>query len=211
MRSQRRKPVGEVLHFVSSVLMVSGVLMIGDVTATLLWQEPVSAFTTARQQGKLEDAFANPPRRVLLKKPLPGDSIGRITLPTLDRNYYVIEGTDTGDLRRGPGHYRDTPLPGQRGTVAIAGHRTTYGAPFRRINELKKGDPIIIEMPYRRFTYRVERNRIVNPSQTEVKRKVGYDRLILSACHPLYSAAQRIVTFARLVDQDARSTVKKRR
>ncbi len=187
------------LHFIASVLTVSGALMIADAAATLLWQEPVSWFIAGREQGQLEEAFANPPRRVILKEPRKGDAIGRISLPTLDRDYYMIEGTRTGDLRKGPGHYPDTPMPGERGTVSIAGHRTTYGAPFRAIDKLRKGDPVVLEMPYGRFTYRVESTRIVLPTQTEVKRPVGYDRLILTACHPLYSAAKRIVVFARLV------------
>ena len=98
----------------------------------------------------------------------------------------------------GPGHYPETPLPGARGTVAIAGHRTTYGAPFRRVDRLERGDPIELRMPYGRFTYRVERTRVVAPTATWVTRRVAYDRLVLTACHPLYSAAGRIVVFARL-------------
>ncbi len=89
-------------------------------------------------------------------------------------------------------------MPGQRGTVAIAGHRTTYGAPFRKVDKLERGDRVILDMTYGRFTYKVEKTRIVKPEQTEVERRVGHDRLILTACHPLYSAAQRIVVFARL-------------
>ena len=120
----------------------------------------------------------------------------------------MVEGTATEDLRKGPGHYDNTPLPGERGTVAIAGHRTTYGAPFRTIDQLDRGDQITAEMPYGTFTYRVEKTRIVEPTEVSVYRKVGYDRLILSACHPLYSAAQRIVVFARLQKSADRSTVK---
>ena len=84
-----------------------------------------------------------------------------------------MEGTGTGDLRRGPGHYPDTPLPGARGTVAVAGHRTTYGAPFRRLDELDRGDRVEMVMPYGRFRYRVERTRIVPATATWVTRKVG--------------------------------------
>ena len=115
-----------------------------------------------------------------------------------------MQGTGTADLRRGPGHYPDTPLPGQRGTVAIAGHRTTYGAPFHDVDDLRRGDAIVLSMPYGRFTYRVQRTRIVEPTATEVTDPVGYDRLVLSACHPLYSAAQRIIVFARLEKSEAR-------
>lgn len=199
-----------VLRFVAAVLIVTGILMIGDAAATVLWQEPVSYVLAKRQQGQLDGALANPVqrRRVLRRKPLPGDSIGRIRLPSLKRSYFVIEGTETGDLRKGPGHYADTPLPGQRGTVAVAGHRTTYGAPFRSIDKLRRGDPIRMEMPYGRFTYRVEKTRIVEPTNLSVKRRVAYDRVILTACHPLYSAARRIVVFARLERRDRKTTVK---
>ena len=115
-----------------------------------------------------------------------------------------MEGTEADDLRKGPGHYPATPLPGQRGTIGIAGHRTTYGAPFHDIDDLRPGDRIELAMPYGSFTYRVERTRIVPPTATEVTDRVGYDRLVLSACHPLYSAAQRIVVFARLERAEAR-------
>jgi sortase A len=83
-------------------------------------------------------------------------------------------------------------------TVAVAGHRTTYLAPFRRINELAPGDRIVVTMPYGRFVYRVEYHRIVLPTALWVTHNLGYDRLVLSACNPLYSAAQRIIVFARL-------------
>jgi len=200
--------VRSVLRFVGSVLIVSGALLLSDAGATLLWQEPVSWLVAEREQGQLEEAFASPPKRVLARKPLPGDAIGRLAIPRLDREYFVIEGTETEDLRKGPGHYEDTPLPGERGTVAIAGHRTTYGAPFRTIDQLDPEDEITIEMPYGTFTYEVEKTKIVEPTELSVLRKVRYDRLILSACHPLYSAAQRIVVFAKLQKRADRSTVK---
>ena len=123
---------------------------------------------------------------------------GRLRAPAAGLSAVVVEGIAAGDLRRGPGHYPGTPLPGQRGTVAIAGHRTTYGAPFRRLDDLERGDRIELAMPYGRFAYRVEGSRIVAPSATWVTRRVAYDRLVLTACHPLYSAAERIVVFARL-------------
>jgi sortase A len=188
-----------VLRFVASVLIVSGVLLIADAAATLLWEEPVSALVAERQQSKLEEALVDPPERVLRKKPLPGDAIGRIELPAIGVKDYVVEGTDTANLRKGPGHYPDTPLPGERGTSAIAGHRTTYGAPFRDIDKLERGQAIRLDMPYGRYVYRVERTKIVDDSDFSVLRKVRHDRLVLTACHPLYSAAERVVAFARLV------------
>jgi sortase A len=124
--------------------------------------------------------------------------VGRLRADAIGLDAVVVQGTATAALRTGPGHYPATPLPGVRGTVAIAGHRTTYGAPFRHIDDLDGGDRIELRMPYGSFTYRVERTRIVPPTATWVTRRVKYDRLVLTACHPLYSAAERIVVFARL-------------
>jgi sortase A len=207
--------------------MVSGALLLLDAGATVLWQEPVSALLAQREQRVLDDelerareAFADaPPRRaatpgpsrterrrrgpgaepqhVDVPAPPEGAAIGRIELPTLERSYAFVEGTGTDDLRRGPGHFPRTPLPGERGTVAIAGHRTTYGAPFRTVDRLRRGDPIVLRMPYGRYAYRVQRVRIVDPDALWVTRRAAHDRLVLTACHPLYSAAQRIVVFAR--------------
>jgi sortase A len=116
----------------------------------------------------------------------------------------LVDGTSPGSLRNGPGFFPEAPWPGARGTAAIAGHRTTYAAPFRRLDDLDRGDRIVVEMPYGRFTYRVERTRIVAPDAFWVIQRTGYDRLVLSACHPLYSAAKRIVAFARLERSEPR-------
>ena len=192
-----------VLRFVASVMMDSGALLIADAAITLLWQEPVSAFVAEREQVKLKDALFDPPERVLQRKPLEGDAIARIEIPSIDVSEYVVEGTDTGSLRKGPGHYPETPLPGERGTAAIAGHRTTYGAPFREIDRLERGQRIVVDMPDGRFVYRVERTRIVDDQDLSVLEPVGYKRLLLSACHPLYSAAERVIVFARQVRRSA--------
>jgi sortase A len=127
-----------------------------------------------------------------------GDAVGRIVIPKIDASYDVVQGTDASSLEKGPGHYPSTSLPGLGETVAIAGHRTTYLAPFRHIDELKPGDRIVLTMPYGRFTYVVQYHRIVLPTALWVTNNVGYDRLVLSACNPLYSAAQRIIVFAKL-------------
>jgi sortase A len=186
-----------VLRFVASVMMVSGTLLIADAGVTLLWQEPVSAFVANQEQGQLKKAFFDPPRRVIRRQPLKGDAIARIELPSIGVSEYVVEGTDVGSLRKGPGHYPETPLPGDPGTTAVAGHRTTYGAPFRKIDQLRRGQRINIDMPDGRFIYRVERTKIVDDQDLSVLDEVGYQRLVLSACHPLYSAAQRVIAFAR--------------
>jgi sortase A len=201
-------PVRAVLRFVASVMMVSGALLITDAGVTLLWQEPVSWFLANRQQAKLEDALAEPPRRVLARQPLEGDAIGKISIPSIGVSEFVVEGTDTANLRKGPGHYPSTPLPGERGTAAIAGHRTTYGAPFRHLDDLRAGQPVAVDLPYGRYVYRVERIRIVDDQDLSVLRRVGYDRLVLTACHPLYSAAERVVAFARLLRRERTRVVR---
>jgi sortase A len=197
----RAQPIRVVLRFIASVMMVSGVLLISDAVITLAWQEPVSAYFSERQQVKLEKALIDPPARVVRKEPLRGDALGKLLIPSIGVSEYVVEGTDADNLRKGPGHYPDTPLPGQHGTAAIAGHRTTYGAPFRNLNDVHKRDRIILEMPYGTFVYRVERTQIVDDSALWVTDPVGHPQLVLTACHPLYSAAQRIAVFARLVDR----------
>jgi sortase A len=201
MTRLRAHPIRVVLRFVASVMMVSGVLLISDAVVTLAWQEPVSAYFSERQQVKLEKALIDPPKRVVEKEPLRGDALGKLLMPSIGVSEYVVEGTDADTLRKGPGHYPDTPLPGQRGTSAIAGHRTTYGAPFRNLDKLEKGDRIVVELPYGTFVYRVDKTQIVDDSALWVTRKVGHDQLVLTACHPLYSAAQRIVAFARLAQR----------
>jgi sortase A len=205
----RANPLRGALRFVASVMMVSGALLIADAGATLLWQEPVSAFVAQRQQVKLEQALADPAvvKRVVRRRPLEGDAIGRIEIPAIGVDEYVVEGTDTASLRKGPGHYPSTPLPGGRGTVAIAGHRTTYGAPFRNLDKLERGDRIVVDMPDHRYVYRIEQLKIVDDQDLSVLDPVGYKQLILSACHPLYSAAERIIVFARQVKRgDSRVT-----
>lgn len=187
----------------ASVMMVSGALLITDAVATLVWQEPVSAFLAAREQDALEEALFDPPQRVLRREPLDGDAIARLVIPAIGVSEYVVEGTDTADLRKGPGHYPETPLPGERGTAAIAGHRTTYGAPFRNLDDLRRGQRIRIDMPDGTFLYRVERVKIVDDQDLSVLEPAGYRRLMLSACHPLYSAAERVIVFARQVRREA--------
>jgi sortase A len=219
-----RSRVRSALRLLSTLLIVSGSLLLADAVATLVWEEPVSSVYARVQQSdlqgqldRLENVKPTPvEQKALAKLPDPkrklafaarsldrrtddGDAVGKVEIPRIGLSTVFVEGTGAGDLRKGPGHYPGTPLPGQRGTVAIAGHRTTYGAPFRKVDKIKPGDEITLAMPYGRFTYRVERTRIVAPTAVWVTQKVSYDRLILSACHPLYSAAKRIVVFARLI------------
>lgn len=220
----RSLPVRELLRGLSSVLMVTGVLVLADAGLTLLWQEPVSALYATLRQHQLGGALAKldraapsvvdraalvalraEPRRIaflareLERREPDGAAVGRIRIPHIGASFVLIKGTDEADLKAGPGVYPQTRFPGVPGTTAIAGHRTTYLAPFRHIDALRMGDRITIEMPYGRFTYSVIGHRIVAPTDVAVIDPVGYSRLVLSACNPLYSAAQRIIVFARLI------------
>jgi sortase A len=208
---------------VSSVLILSGLLLIADAGATLVWQEPVTAaigMVLRSEVNKSHLSYRTAPLSTTDTHALEGiqslsaritylarrerdqvktgDAIGQIQIPRIGHTYNIIEGTDTRSLEAGPGHYPSTAFPGMGQTVAVAGHRTTYLAPFRFLNQLTAGDRIFVTMPYGKFTYVVQYQRIVQPTQTSVIDDVGYDRLVLSACTPLYSAAQRIIVFARL-------------
>ena len=128
-----------------------------------------------------------------------GDAVGTISIPAIDVRFTMVQGTSAAQLRRGPAHYEGTALPGEPGTVAIAGHRTTYLAPFRHLDALHPGDEIALTMPYGRFTYGVVQIGIVDPSSTRVLRQAwGAQWLVLTTCHPVRSAAERIVVVARL-------------
>jgi sortase A len=226
-------PTRRALRSLSTVLIISGVLMLSDAGLTLVWQEPVSAVYAKIVQGSLGDDL----RKLELTKPSSldlaalrklatekrrmaflarrlrsdldrGRAAGRLKIERINTNEVLVNGSDPASLRKGPGIYDDVPFPGMPGTTAIAGHRTTYGAPFRRINRIRRGDEIVVEMRYGTFTYEVEKTQIVKPTALEVIRRVSYDRLVLSACHPLYSAARRYIVFARLVAAQARGAAR---
>jgi len=135
--------------------------------------------------------------------PAEGDAMAHMRIPAIDVDKIVVSGVQVDDLKRGPGHYPDSPLPGQPGNAAIAGHRTTYGAPFNRLDELEQGDEILVTTVQGAFRYEVRDTLIVNPDQVEVLDDFGDDRLTLTACHPEYSARQRIVVVAALTGDAA--------
>ena len=218
-------------RIVAVALITAGIVILGDVVATLVWKEPLSAvYASARQNqaadqlDTVSDEFHQDPAvaglahrtggsqrlaeklaDLFAKNLQDGKPIGRIEIPAIDADYVLIQGTEEADLERGPGHYPDTALPGQGRTVGIAGHRTTYGAPFNQIDKIEKGDSITVEMPYGKFSYQVTDTRIVDPSQTGIVDDVGRERLVLTSCHPLYSAAQRYAVFADLVGTELKA------
>ncbi|MGH3006741.1 MAG: sortase [Gaiellaceae bacterium] len=210
-----------------TVLIVVGLLVLAYAAAVLFWRDPVTDVYNRYQQNRLgselqgvfEDFEASAPaapdlvseeqersavsalarrfgRTVELGQPL-----GRIEIPRIGVEAVFVHGTRWGpDLSRGPGHYERTSLPGLGGTVGIAGHRTTFGAPFRKIDKLERGDAIVLELPYGTFHYRIFEHEIVESDDWSVVRNRGFDTVMLSACHPLYSAAQRWIVYGRLVD-----------
>jgi sortase A len=203
-----------------TALLVAGLVVLADVAVTLAWQEPLSALRAGRAQHRLAGELrrvelAAPERLAAARSPDPqrlaaaarafarsrrdGDALAELRIPRIGLRAVVVRGTAAADLREGPGLLDATPLPGEHGTTAIAGHRTTYGAPFRHLDALRPGDAIGLRLPYGSFRYAVEATRIVDPGDLSVLRRVHHDRLVLSACHPLFSAARRIVVVARLV------------
>ena len=145
--------------------------------------------------------------------PARGEVAGHIAIPRIGLDWWFVEGVSVDNLKDGPGHYPESPLPGQAGNSAIAGHRTTYGAPFGNVDQLQPGDEIEITTLQGEFTYLVRETIIVRPSEVQVL-NLGFwdfDRdgspepnvLTLTACHPKYSARQRIVIGAELVGDPA--------
>lgn len=215
-------------RILSAALITAGLVLFADIGVTLVYEEPVSSVYAAIQQnraeGELEEIEARyaaaAERRALARRARErriaalarrfgrraeaGEAIGRLRAPAMGLETIVVQGTDTSSLMTGPGHFPETRLPGQDGTVGIAGHRTTYGAPFRHVDSLERGDRLVLEMPYATFVYRVQRTRIVEPTAVRVVRDVGYERLVLTSCHPLYSAAKRFVVFAKAVGKRLR-------
>jgi sortase A len=219
--SRRGFPWRRLVRDISSVLIISGLLLMIDAGATLIWQEPVTAVIALIKQSQIDERYLSRQpltpvdqralqnlaginqrvaylARAEARRIATGAAIGKIEIAKIGANFDVVQGTDTASLEKGPGHYPQTAFPGLGQTVAIAGHRTTYLAPFRKINDLRPGDKIVLKMPYAQFTYSVQSTKIVVPTALWVIHNVGYDRLVLSACNPLYSAAQRIIVFARL-------------
>jgi sortase A len=128
-----------------------------------------------------------------------GSAFAVIEIPRIGVDAAVVQGTSAADLAQGPGHYRMTGVPGSGRVIAIAGHRTTFGAWFRHVDDLRAGDPIYLAYHGRRYLFRVTGHRVVQPSDWTILRYRGYEELVLSTCNPVYSAAQRWIVFARRV------------
>ncbi|MFC6083281.1 class E sortase [Sphaerisporangium aureirubrum] len=177
--------------------------------AYLLWG---TGSYTQHHQLLLKRELAEDARQAKVAKKLAkldiGDAVGLIRIPRFGRDYeyVVLEGVDPGDLRKGPGHYPGTALPGEVGNFVVSGHRTTYAAPFNRLDELHRGDEIVVDAPAGRYTYQVSRTKVVDPAAVDVVapvperpgRRPAKAMITLTTCHPEYSDRQRLIVFGVL-------------
>ncbi|MCU1378560.1 MAG: sortase family protein LPXTG-site transpeptidase [Acidimicrobiales bacterium] len=205
------------MGWVGRVLVGVGVLLLLFV-AYQLWGTNLAE---ARSQQALRRAFdrsltntttalvlpsSSPASTTTTEAPAPppvGEAVAVLRIPAIGVDKAVIEGVGVPDLKKGPGHYPTTPMPGQPGNAAIAAHRTTYGAPFYRLDQLEVGDDILVTTRQGRFRYEVDGSRIVEPGQTEVLDQGEGARLTLTTCNPRFSARQRLVVTAVLKGEPA--------
>jgi sortase A len=168
----------------------------------LLYQVFGTNFVTGREQAalasELKERWESGAPASSDGQPNIGEGIAVLQIPKIGVNSVVVEGIEVADLKKGPGHYPETALPGQRGNMVISGHRTTYGAPFYRLDELEAGDIITIFDATGPFQYRVAETKVVEPTQISVIAPSTDSRLTLTTCHPRFSARQRLVVVAML-------------
>jgi sortase A len=210
-----------------TLLVAAGVLTLAWTLVVWRWQDPFSALYTHLQQNRLESAYEDradayrPPtvargdlasvRRALAvdarayRRSLErGNAVGRLRIGRLGLDMVVVQGTDHDTLKRGPGHYSTTGLPGEGRLVYVAGHRTTYLAPFADIDDIRRGDYATLELPYGTFTYRVTKHYVVGAHAVGVLADRGAELLRLQACHPRFFASHRYIVDARLVSIEPR-------
>jgi sortase A len=203
------------------LLIVAGAFTLAWVVLVWQWQDPFTAIYTHVQQNRLAHTYerrahAYRPKathgkglaavqvqiaaeaRAYRKGLHTGDAVGRLKIGRIGLKMMVVEGTDHETLKKGPGHYEASAIPGQGHLIYIAGHRTTYLAPFAHINDIKIGDYITFSVPYATFTYRVRRHYIVRSNQLSVLKDHGNEILRLQACHPRFFATHRYIVDATL-------------
>lgn len=193
----RRK--GRVLIIVGVSLIAAGLLILAGIYSYIYYTD----HEASKAQEELFRQWEEQPPQAETGNVSVGDGIARIMAPRIGLDAIVVELSglnDSENLKRGPGHLPETAYPGQPGNCVISGHRTTYGAPFRHIEELVPGESIVLVTGDSEYTYEVYEQRIVAPTDLTVLEQGGEPKLTLTACHPWYSAAQRIVVIARLVE-----------
>jgi sortase A len=215
------------LRLVGAILIGAGVLTLAWVIVVWRWEDPFTALYTHWQQHRLAqqldrtftDFHASPTaeaspaaeRRAIAadarryrREMHPGEAIGRIVIGRIGLNMVLVDGTDEASLEKGPGRDDRTFMPGENRLVYIAGHRTTYLAPFSHIDSIRRGDSIRLVLPYATFSYRAERHRVVAATDLSVLRSPRHELLELQACHPRFFATHRYLVYARLVSVQPR-------
>ena len=211
------------LRVLGTALVVCGVGALAWALVVWRWQDPFTALYTKFQQHQLAGQYdrlvagydaprlqnaslavvrrtiAQGARRYRLATDQ-GEAIGRIIVPRLHLNMVLVDGTDEGSLEKGPGRDLRTYMPGEGRLVYIAGHRTTYLAPFSHIERLRRGDSVTLRMPYATFVYRIRSHRIVSADDLSVLRSPSHELLELQACHPRFFATHRYVAYALPVE-----------
>jgi sortase A len=201
--------------------ILAGFALVAWAGVTWAWGDPLTALYTKREQGRLAESYerraeafrgsarlvaeagaeqADAARRYRAGLTA-GDPVGRLRIPRLGVDMVVVEGTDSESLKKGPGHYADSFLPGQGELIYVAGHRTTYSAPFARIDSLRSGDTVVFQVPYGTYEYRVTRHRIVAATDVGVLRSQHREEIALQACHPRFFASQRYIVYAKPIDR----------
>jgi sortase A len=208
-----------VARIAGTLMIVAGVGALAWALTVWKWEDPFTAalnYFDQRQLAESLDRRLEEGRRpaaaaVDVRTTLPhsavewrrsskrGDAIARLRIPRLGLTQIVVNGTDSDSLKRGPGRYLDSAMPGEGELVYVAGHRTTYGAPFSRIDQLRKGDRVYLELPYATFEYAITGHRIVRATDISVLESKGREQLLLQACHPRFFASHRYIAYARPV------------
>jgi sortase A len=168
---------------------------------TLVHKAHTTQVRRALTQPATQDALPTGPAVVAptTASPPEGTPVGEIRIPAIGIDQVIVSGTDTNDLRQGPGHYTNTPLPGQAGNAGVAGHRTTYGHPFYNLNVLKTGDPIVLTTVQGVFVYDTTNSQVVLPSDGGILQNQTGAWITLTTCNPRFSATTRLVVTAKLV------------
>ena len=184
-----------------------GLLTIAWVVVAWRWQDPVTGLETWHRQRELSRELQTrnaaaaislaASARVYRRTSRNSEAMGRIAIPRIGLHAVLVEGTAEADLAQGPGIYAGDYLPGEGRLVYIAGHRTTYGAPFSHLERLRPGDAISIAMPYGTFVYVVTGHRVVDAHDLAVLRSHAREQLILQTCHPRFSATHRLLVYAK--------------
>jgi sortase A len=214
------------VHLLGTLLAVAGVLTLGWALLVWQWQDPFTALYTTWKQHQLASQYDKRARsftttisgptvkaerasiareaKVYRLRSKRGQVIGRLRVPRMGINMLLVNGTDHDTLKKGPGRDGRTFMPGENRLVYIAGHRTTYLAPFSHIDRLRRGDRVTIEVPYGTFIYTVTRHRIVKSTDLSVLRSPRHELVELQACHPRFFASHRYIAYAKLLRVEPR-------